>query len=780
MTGNWKMPDRKFAAGASKSPQHQGKNKNGQSSPQKPSHNQHSRSGSGTATSSFSGTSKTPPKRWLRWPSWHVWAVLVVLVFGGVGYTATTMLLKLPEQSNCRAVFWPLASASKRLYCAQVRAEGQTAEDLLAAIELINGLPNDNPMRQQSDRYLQQWSQQILELAEQKFQAGKLEEAITTARQIPDHTEANQLVQQKVNRWQSIWSQAEELEAEIDQKLRQSKFNQAFQVAIKLTNVGNDYWATTQYEKAVDRIKVAQEDKKKLVQAQENFEQGGLKNWQNTLKLAGQIQSNSYFYQEAQTLLNQTSDRLLKNARQEIENENWQKVMKIAQAIPPSLDLQEQVTDLENLAFAGMNSASETVSGLEMAITQAKRIESERPLHQKAQQLIERWELEAKGLKHLSKARQLALSGEVEDLKGAIDQASEIAESNPYYQEAQQEISNWTRRIQVIQDQPILNRANQLANYGDVEALREAIAEASKIESGRALSQEAQNKIQEWRSRIQVIEDQPILERANQLASYSSVSALRDAINEASKIESGRALYEEAQNNIQDWRSRIQVIEDQPLLNRARQLASYGNVEDLREAITQASKIDSNRALYEEAQNKIQDWRARIQRIQDQPLLSNAVTLANAERFEAAIEAAQEIEQGRALYEEAQSKIRSWRQEIQARENLQQARQTARERTPEALAKAIRTARKVPSETTVREESTSAIEKWSDRLLAIARDRADTNLRKAIEVAQMIPSGTPAYAAARVEIEDWKQQLQPSEENTESSPVSENDFLVEP
>ena len=84
--------------------------------------------------------------------SWQSWALVLVLACGGIGFTATTMLLRLPANPNCPRIFWPIASASMRLYCAQLEADAGTVESLLRAIELVAVLPQDHPLRGEIDR----------------------------------------------------------------------------------------------------------------------------------------------------------------------------------------------------------------------------------------------------------------------------------------------------------------------------------------------------------------------------------------------------------------------------------------------------------------------------------------------------------------------------------------------------------------------------------------------------------------------------------------------------
>jgi len=74
--------------------------------------------------------------------NWVFWAALTGLMSSAIGFVSVTLLLKLPS-ANCPSIFWPMASASVQLHCAQVAANKQTVDDLLEAIARPN-LPSNH------------------------------------------------------------------------------------------------------------------------------------------------------------------------------------------------------------------------------------------------------------------------------------------------------------------------------------------------------------------------------------------------------------------------------------------------------------------------------------------------------------------------------------------------------------------------------------------------------------------------------------------------------------
>ncbi|MUL39477.1 chromosome segregation ATPase [Gloeocapsopsis dulcis] len=599
-----------------------------------------------------------PPKRlnpkhkvrlWSK--NWVFWMGLGSLVTSGVGIVALAMLLKSPASPNCPAIFWPLASASVRLHCAQVAANKQTAQDLLQAIALVEALPDDHPLRPEINRLLEQWSLDILALAEQDFQAGRLEQAIATARKISRNVPAYQNVDSKIANWQSIWSEAEAIYAEVEDRLRAREWHQAFMGTVRLLNVGNEYWATAKYTELNQKIEIAREDASKLAKAESLAKRGGADNLVEAIKIATSIGVNSYIYQEARNLIPDLGRQMMELAQAALARRDADEAINIANRIPASTGLRAEAQDFTTLASARASAWMGQISDIETAIATAQKIATDRPLYNEAQELIAQWQLEIEAVARLDRARQLAQGGTIGDFAAAITEAQLISDSNPRAAEARREINRWRGQVETIEDRPYLNRAEDLAAGGDI-------------------------------------------------------ASLQAAINEASQISSGRALYSEARSRIRTWTNTIQRTQDQPILDEARFLARNGNLP-------------------------------------------------------AAIATAQRIALGRALSGEAQAAVNDWQGQIRARQNWQEARRTALQGTPEALAQAIRLANRVPQTSPLRADVNPAIAQWSQQMFNLALNRGQYDIPGGIAIARRIPPGTDAYRAAQQQITAWEKFLNP-------------------
>ena len=584
--------------------------------------------------------------RWTK--NWVVWAAVLTLIPGSMGFLALSMLFKLPTAPNCPQIFWPLASASVRLHCAQLAASKQTINDLLQAITLVKQLPENHPLRGEINRLLEEWSRDVLRLADESFQAGNLEEAIATARKIPTDVKVSELVEEQIQKWQTIWSKAEGIYQAAEKELRQRHWQSAFMLTARLLRVNNKYWASTKYDQLNNIIVTAREDGDKLYKAENLANNRNLDSLLKAIKLAETIKPDSYLYQKAQELISGFARKMLKLAQAKMKERNADQALEIARQIPPIPELQAEVDDFMVLGEAQRSAFIGTTAGLETAISQAQQIDASRDIYNEAQQLIARWQLEIQDVSRLEKARNLASQGTVNDLTAAISEVQLIPGNNPRATEARQEIGRWRGQVESIEDRPYLDRAEQIATNEDVSSLQTAIAELNQIRSGRALYPEARKKIRLWTAKIERIQDQPYLDQAKALADTGNLTT---AISEAQKIaSSGRALSSEAQSSIDTWQDQIRAKES---WQKAKQVAVTGTPEALMQAIQLANRVSSRNTLRLDVNIAIDQWSQQllqIARSQSEIDVAKAIDTANL------------IPSGSSAYTDAQEQIRTWRQ----------------------------------------------------------------------------------------------------------------------
>lgn len=597
--------------------------------------------------------SPPPRKKGGIFKSWIFWTTFAIAVLGGVSGFSFALLYKIPALPNCPSIFWPTASASLRVYCAELAANKKTVDDLLTAIDLVDGLPSDHPMRPDADALIDDWSFQILELAEAEFQRGELGNAVEMAEKIPVQGAAHEQVEDRIDQWQSVWSKAEDMYAEAESAIKSDDMRKAFSIAVGLLDIGNEYWATVKHKQLNDLIETSREISARLAEARSLSQRGGLNNLLEAIEKVETIEEDSLLYTAARRLLVELWDDVLEQGKAALDRGEVDSVSKIADRLPPSTEYQAQADDLRELAIAVKRAQSGTVSDLESAIILADGLPPSRPLYNKAQQLARRWQLEVQDLRRLDTARAMAAPGTVEALREAIAEAKLVPNSNPRSAEAQRLVNEWLNRVYTMEDRPVLNRAEELASRGDVFSLQAAISEARRIGENRPLHSEARRQIRNWTAQVERIQDRPTLNEANQIAQSGN---LQQAIAVAERIGSGRALYEEAQTNIRNWRRQInqsaQAQQARAQLQQATSTASLGTPSALASAIRVANQIARNSPQRSEADRYINQWSEALLRIAQNEA---------ARDIRRAITVAEMIPPQTTAFAPAQLQLREWR-----------------------------------------------------------------------------------------------------------------------
>lgn len=586
--------------------------------------------------------------RWLR--SWPLVMLIIFGILGVAGTSAVVSLFRIPNLPNCRAIFWPTASASLRLQCAESYAAEGDVRNLLAAIALVDKLPEDHPLRSDiiNDR-IEDWANLVLDLAERSFENGELEEAMTSARRIPARTAAAEVVEERIERWQKIWKEGEDGFNSAVEKLKSKDFQAAFTLSVVLLDVDNRYWSTTKYNELTKLISVAREDSRHLSEALGLAKKGTAKGYTDALKKLREIEEESVFYAEAQSIRKDFAKEMLDIGEEMLANRNLSGAQAMLSAMPRDTGLSAEIQDFQIFVSAYQQAWTNNASGLENAINRMKSLKRNRPLYEKGQRLIAQWQGELQDLALLNQARERASRGGTADLTAAIAIAEQISRRSAQWDAAATQIGDWQVRVETVQDRPILERADRLAAGGSPDALRAAIQEARKVSSGRTLGGEASDRIATWTGRIQRMEDQPVLDQARARANTGDRAG---AIAIASRIGEGRTLYAAAQEDIGRW----QVQENgRQRLGEATNAAARGDANGLVSAIDIASRVPASSDSRARADSQINRW--------SWDLLRQAESTAN-RNLETAVTLASRIPSQAEAYDSAQVRIRNWQETL--------------------------------------------------------------------------------------------------------------------
>ncbi|MBD1892260.1 hypothetical protein [Coleofasciculus sp. FACHB-SPT9] len=543
----------------------------------------------------------TPLKRRNKFSRWWLLWLSIIFGLGGTALAAFFLLATIPPQVNCKNMS-PLAPEMDRLTCAQQAAQSGKLEQLVEAMKFVKSLSPDNPVYPEATRLMEDWSRSLLAIARQRIDQGDLKGAIAIARQIPSSSPLYPEVQAAMKQWQGDWRQGQEITKKFLATLKEQKWFEASLQIQALSRLDNRYWDQKQLDKLIDRMSQEKKAWQQLEEAQTFAEAKTPEGYAPAIALAGKVNPNTYVKSKAKAEINLWSQELLKITAEHFEKEEFDRAITAAQLIPPKTSVYKEAQDWIQLSRSYAVAQENKILSFLEAQAALRQISPKSPLRQQARVTEALWQSNLQDRLQMQFAETIASFDQPLAFEFAISQAQAIAPKRPGRIEAQTQIAHWRKQIQQIQDRIALARSKQLATPGTLESLRAAVEEGSRIKLGQPLRIEAQTYIAQWTKAIQTMEDRPILDLAKGLAQQGNLQA---AVAAASKIAPGRALYSEAQASLSDWVTQIQIAEDTPILNEANALAANGR---LTAAINKASRIRYGRALYREAQGAIARW----------------------------------------------------------------------------------------------------------------------------------------------------------------------------
>jgi hypothetical protein len=511
---------------------------------------------------------------------WLLVAFASCCTAGSIAIGALLWLINLPPYADCTNLS-TLSSDRDQLYCAQVAAESGDLQDLVAGLELLGQWTPEHPLHREVQPLVNQWSEAMLTAARGKLRDNDLSGAIALVNRIPSTSDTYEAAQTAIAAWRQEWNQGDAIFAKAQTALQQKDWATASEQIQALSDLSNPFWRGQQVQTLAQQIRQEQQAQRLLAQAKTLAAPGGVERLSGALRATSQIEPSTYTWKEAQSYMDSWSDLLLG-----VAIDKW---------------------------YAAQ---------LDEAITLGQRVALNPNREQEAQALV--W---------LSQGRKLALDS-VSDWRTSPQQlmglyramllVNQIGPESRFYPQAQSSLATWKVHLQ---DLGQIQIAQTLSGLGNRDALRAAIAKAAAVPTDHPRRQQAQTLISHWHKEIQRIEDRPWLIQAHQIAQTKNPGSLKQAMATASQIQLGRALRQEAQSWIYVWNHQAQVLEDQPILNRARAMADRG---ELAQAIAEASLIQPDRALAGQAQGAIATWTARIREIELARLRARQEALAQA------------------------------------------------------------------------------------------------------------------------------------------------------
>jgi hypothetical protein len=537
---------------------------------------------------------------------WSLVSLTLLTTFLGLSFGAAVWLLSMPPVPECQEIS-NLAPDRVRLSCAQQAAKSGDPEKVAQALALIATWTDDHPLRTEAQISITQWSSILLAKARTEFDSNNLDEALKWLRKIPKSSPKYEEAQQAIATWSGSWQQGKAVADKVQAAIAQKDWKTAEREAQILTESENEYLRVTRYQQLISHIVAERQGWKQLQDAEKAVKGDTVYDYERAVRLVNRIEANTIAKVEAQSKLDGWTQALFDRLVELKQRGDRAATLRIARVIPPEAKVYPETQKLARLAQAALLVTDESQVNQQLpdriwtlveAQAIARQLDRSSPLYQTSQEQIPEWQAYLKDLLQLQMASTIASVGQRQTLKLAIAQAQEIGSDRPSHDYTKRLVDQWRDEIEQLVDRPYLVRAQQLAQLGTIKGYKAAIAQASLVGMGRPLRNEAQTIVANGRKQIEVLEDQPLLTEAADLAKKKKYSA---AIEVASKIKSNRALYQQAQSEIKVWLK----SQDRDAIDKAIALAQKGK---LTEAIVAASDISPDRPLYKEAQGWVADW----------------------------------------------------------------------------------------------------------------------------------------------------------------------------
>lgn len=500
----------------------------------------------------------TPRRPW----RWLLLSLLSCLATSAAAVGAFLWLVSLPPSTNCDD---PTQITTDRaaLSCAKGAADDGNLESVLAGLALVQSWGPDHWLSHEIAPLVEEWSAVVVAAAEQELRDGNRDEAEALLDQIPLGSSWHRAGQDLLTGWNQEWEQGAALVAKAQTAMEQQDWRTASAQVLALGELSHPHWREEQVQAISRQIQVEQQAQAQIRKAVTLASPGGTDRLIDALGLVNQVSPDTLAHKTAQNYRDRWSDLLLAEGLQRWYNADLDRAIQIARVVALNPNRAKAAQELIWLSrgrqLARQGTGNWTVNPTQMAaIYQAmllvNRIPRNSPYYAQAQSSLTTWRTHLEGMGTLQLAQLAGGVHQADALKLAIQQAETISPDHPRRQQAQTLLAHWRQALERMEDAPFLAQAHQFAKANTPDGLRQAIASASQITSGRALRQEAQGWVYLWTQRLQTLEDQPILDRAYALAKEGKFS---QAVVEASTVRTGRALHDEAQSAMAEWERTI-------------------------------------------------------------------------------------------------------------------------------------------------------------------------------------------------------------------------------
>jgi hypothetical protein len=492
----------------------------------------------------------------VRVDPWSIFWLILVSITGGTGILSYILLTAVPPLPDCKQISL-LSTDSQRLYCAKIWAETNDKGQVLAALKVVNSWSDFNPLYFDGKKLSNEWSWQLIRLTKQELIAdGDLNKAISSLRTIPTYSAAYPESLKTIEKWEKQWKQGGEIEAKFKQSIQDGEWGTGYDLLAKLRSLPNPYWETTRHSQMSLQFAREKEGWDRFQDAEsiahgedpEDYKAFRRTNKKNVLPLldgeseavfyvidpsvlnkaiglAAKVPANSYFKEKAIARQELWSKTIITVANEKLRVQKYAEAIAIAKQVPKGLKIHAAAQSIIAKATSGQ------------ATPQAVANET------KPGEVLDNYML-------LTRAQQFGLLGTLDSMQNAIALAKNIPADQPLWTESQAFIKFWNQQLQVIKDQPTVDKAREIARHGD---LAKAIKTGSQLPKNSIAYRNLQKEVEQWQETLTMLtiqRDKKVMATATSLHGSGQIGS---AIAMAQRVPPDSPVYTEAQNTAKLW-----------------------------------------------------------------------------------------------------------------------------------------------------------------------------------------------------------------------------------
>lgn len=327
---------------------------------------------------------------------WTIFWLSLIGIMGTTSMAGYWLLMSPPSMADCSRNQL-IVSAGEKLYCAYQKAQSGKLQDVQAGMAIARSFTPEQPLYNEAQRLMGEWSLDLLRLAQEKVNKGDLQGGRAIVKQIPTTSTSYETAIQRTKRWQKQWQFGNEVEKEFQSAIKVQNWQKARGNAEKLYDASSDYWRIQARDRLLSQLNMEKDGWQLLKDAKKMARYRGIDDISRALALSNRIKPKTNARALAKTEMNLWSQAILKEVAKEYRQQDFNKAIALAKLVPKDVAVGGLAQDWMALSQASQKAGSQKDADLSKAVTVLKQIRPQSPLYKQAQAKISLWKKQLHG-----------------------------------------------------------------------------------------------------------------------------------------------------------------------------------------------------------------------------------------------------------------------------------------------------------------------------------------------------------------------------------------------